>query len=81
MSHVVPPSSNPRQPKEWISPMFQFILPYLRYKLFGDDPRAAMYEHEDQLARWEESAELNAGNPVGERLEAMLAEIRELLAG
>jgi hypothetical protein len=79
LSHLEPPSTDPRQLKTWIGPKFHFMIPYIRYRLFGDDPRAALYEHEDQLARWENTAALNAGTPVGERLAAMLAEIRELI--
>lgn len=79
LSHLEPPSTNPRQLKTWIGPMFHFMIPYMRYKLFGDDPRAALYEHADQLAQWEDTAALNAGNPVGERLAVMLAEIQDLM--
>jgi hypothetical protein len=80
LSHLAPPSQNPRDTQTWIGPSFHFMIPYLRYKLFGDDPRAALYEHEDQLVKWEEDAALNEGNPVGTRLETVLAEIRTLIA-
>ncbi len=79
LSHLAPPTQSPREYKTWVSPKFHFMIPYLRYKLFGDDPRPDLYKHEDQLAQWEEDAALNAQNPVGARLEVMLAEIRELL--
>jgi len=79
LGHLQPATSRGNN-KRMISLKYQFAVAYMRHKLLGEDTRAALVTHSDQLADWEAEATRNTANPYGARLCEILDEVRPLMA-
>ena len=63
----------------YITPEYQFMVAYMRHVLNGEDTRADLANLSDCFPRWEAEAARYTDSPYGERLSAILDDIRPLL--
>lgn len=62
-----------------LSPRFIVLVAYMRHVLDDAETLDMLRDHAAALDDWDEAAARNAANPYGERLRAVLADIRALL--
>lgn len=61
-----------------ISPRYLLLVAHMRHTLSGDDQRAEVLTHLPQIIAWEDTAQRHAGSRYGERLRAVIEDIKQL---
>ncbi len=80
MLHRIKPQPRWFRMSRSISPRHLLLVAHMRHTLGGEDQRAEVLAHLPEILAWEDAARRHAGSRYGERLSAVIEDIKRLPA-